>query len=41
MIQRSERLIWSAEKSTVKQTIIKIRQSQLHIQAVPLAGGIF
>ena len=41
VIPRSVRLIWSAEKSNVKQTAVKIRQSWLNIQAVPLAGSIF
>ena len=33
--------IWRAEKSNVVQTVIKIGQSQLNMQAVPLGGGIF
>ena len=31
---------WSAETKTVEQTVIKIGQSRLSIQAVPLAGSI-
>ena len=30
------RLIWSAEKKNVKQTVVKIGQSGLNMQAVPL-----
>ena len=41
VIPRSVRLIWSAEKLNVKQTVIKIRQSRLKMPAVPLAGSIF
>ena len=37
MIQSSVRLIWSAEKYIVKQTVLKIGQSRLNMQAVPLA----
>ena len=33
------RLIWSAEKSDVVETVIKIGQSGLSMQAVPLAGS--
>ena len=31
---------WSAEKKNVEQTVKKIGQSRLSIQAVPLAGSI-
>ena len=37
---KSVRLIWSAEKSNVEQTIIKIGQSRLSMQAVPPASSI-
>ena len=37
-MKQTVRIIWSAEKSNMKQTIIKIGQSQLSMQAVPLAG---
>ena len=40
MIPKSVRLIWSTEKSDVEQTVIKIGQGRLCIQALPLAGGI-
>ena len=40
MIPGSIRLIWSAEKSDVEQTVIKIGQSHLSMQAVPLASCI-
>ena len=40
MIPTSVRLIRSAEKSNVELTIIKIGQSQLRMQAVPIAGSI-
>ena len=36
----SLRLVWSAEKSDVEQTVIKTGQSRLSMQAVPLAGSI-
>ena len=41
VIPRSARLIWSAEKSNLEQTIMKIGQSPLSMQAVPLASNIF
>ena len=41
VIQRSARLIWSTEKQNVKQTVVKIGQSQLTMQAVPQASSIF
>ena len=41
VIKRSVRLIGSAEKQNVKQTVIEIGQSRLNMQAVPLAGGSF
>ena len=31
---------WSAEKKIVERTVIKIGQSRLSMQAVPLAGCI-
>ena len=40
MIPRSARLIWSAEKSNVEQTVVKIGQSRLSMQAVSQAGSI-
>ena len=40
MIPKSVRLVWSAEKSDVEQTVIKTEQSRLSMQAVPLAGSI-
>ena len=40
MIPKSVRQIWSAEKSDVEQTAVKIGQSRLSIQAVPRAGSI-
>ena len=40
MIPRSVRLILSAEKENVEQTVKKIGQSQLSMQAVPSAGSI-
>ena len=40
MIPTSIRLIRSAAKSNVELTIIKIDQSQLSMQAVPIAGSI-
>ena len=41
VIPRSVRLIWSAEKWNVEQTIVKFEQIRLDIQPVPLAGSIF
>ena len=35
-----ETITWSAEKSNVEKTVIKIEQRQLSMQAVPLAGSI-
>ena len=40
MIPKSVRQIWSAEKSDVEQTAVKIGQSRLSMQAVPQAGSI-
>ena len=40
MISKSVSQIWSAEKSDVEQTAVKIGQSQLSMQAVPQAGSI-
>ena len=41
VIPRSVRLIWSAEKSNVEQTVVKIGKIRQSMQAVPLAGSIF
>ena len=40
VIPRSARLSWSAEKSNVEQTLEKLGQTRLNMQAVPLAGSI-
>ena len=41
MIPRSARLIWSAEKSNVEQTVVKIGQSRLSMQADYLKLVVF
>ena len=41
MIPKCKTTTWSAEKQSVEQTIIRIRQSPLSAQAVPIAGSIF
>ena len=41
VIPRSVRLILSAEKWNVEQTIVKFVQIRLDMQPVPLAGSIF
>ena len=41
MIPKCKTTTWSAEKQSVEQTIIRIRQSPLRAQAVPVAGSIF
>ena len=40
-IPKCKTTTWSAEKQSVEQTIIRIRQSPLSAQAVPVAGSIF
>ena len=39
IIPRSVRLVWSAEKLYVEQTIVNIGQSRLNMQAVPPASS--
>ena len=41
MIPKCKTTTWSAEKQNVEQTTIRIRQSSLSMQAVPVAGSIF